>query len=136
MAAPTLAARLAKYATELTFEKLTPEAVHEARLSARMELPENRPQTGEIRPMKAGAVDLGGRVDPHADLRGARRYRVEQVLSVLVRDLLRVVQEGQRAYAVTAERGVVGIADWWHRGEAIHCAAQDDHDHARVAGRR
>jgi 2-methylcitrate dehydratase len=31
MAAPTLAARLAKYATELTFEKLTPEAVHEAK---------------------------------------------------------------------------------------------------------
>ncbi|MBN9521906.1 MmgE/PrpD family protein [bacterium] len=31
MAAPTLAARLAKYATSLTFEKLTPEAVHEAK---------------------------------------------------------------------------------------------------------
>ncbi|QDU21138.1 MmgE/PrpD family protein [Urbifossiella limnaea] len=31
MPAPTLAARLAKYATELTFEKLTPEAVHEAK---------------------------------------------------------------------------------------------------------
>ncbi len=31
MAAPTLASRLAKYATTLTFEKLTPEAVHEAK---------------------------------------------------------------------------------------------------------
>lgn len=31
MAAPTLASRLAKYATSLTFEKLTPEAVHEAK---------------------------------------------------------------------------------------------------------
>src|SRR3954454_18161117 len=31
MAAPTLAARLAKYAAGLTFDKLTPEAVHEAK---------------------------------------------------------------------------------------------------------
>ena len=31
MAAPTLASRLANYATGLTFEKLTPEAVHEAK---------------------------------------------------------------------------------------------------------
>ena len=31
MAAPTLAARLAKYATELTFEKLSPEAIHETK---------------------------------------------------------------------------------------------------------
>ena len=31
MSAPPLAERLAKYAVGLTFEKLTPEAVHEAK---------------------------------------------------------------------------------------------------------
>ena len=57
--------------------------------------------------MEPGTVDLTCGEDPDADLRGTCGYGPEEALAILGRDLLRVVQQRERADAVAAKRGVV-----------------------------
>ena len=84
-----------------------PEAVDEVRLGHRVEIAENRAKTTEIRAVQADTVDLARRDHAHRDRGGAADDRAEQLLSGVRRDLLGVVQRGERANAMTAEMLVV-----------------------------
>jgi hypothetical protein len=64
-------------------------------------------QPVQVRPVQPGAVDLSRRDDLHGDTGCAREHRPEQLLTVLRRDLLRVVQLRERPNAMVAERVVV-----------------------------
>ena len=57
--------------------------------------------------MEPVAVDRPHGDDPDADRRGARAYCLEQLLALLDRDLLRVVQRRERPHARPAQRVVV-----------------------------
>jgi hypothetical protein len=57
--------------------------------------------------MQTHAVDLPGRHDLNRNAGSAVQHRAEQLLAVLRRDLLRVVQLRERPNAMVAERVVV-----------------------------
>jgi hypothetical protein len=84
-----------------------PEAVDEADVCGRMEIPEDSAQSCEIRAMETGSVDLARRHDSHADRRRACGDGLEQHLTLLRGHLLRVVQRGERANARTTQQLVV-----------------------------
>jgi hypothetical protein len=65
------------------------------------------PKPREIRTVQPLAVDLSVRDHLDRDLRRRREHGPEERLPVLGADLLRVVQMGQRANAVVAQRLVV-----------------------------
>ena len=64
-------------------------------------------QPVQVRPVQPGAVDLSRRDDLHGNPSCAREHRSEQLLAVLGRDLLRVVQLCERPNAMVAQRVVV-----------------------------
>jgi hypothetical protein len=57
--------------------------------------------------VQTDAVDLARRKDLHRDPGRTREHRPEELLTVLRRDLFRVVQLRERADAVVAQRVVV-----------------------------
>ena len=61
----------------------------------------------QVRPVQPNAVDFSRRDDLHRDPRRAVEHRAEQLLPVLGRDLLRVVQLRKRPNAMVAQRVVV-----------------------------
>ena len=84
-----------------------PEAVDETRLGRRGQLPEDRPEPGEVAAVEPGAVDLVMRDDAECNTLGAADDRAEKLLPLLGSNLLRVVEERQRADTVVAEPVVV-----------------------------
>ena len=60
-------------------------------------------QPVQVRPVQPGAVDLPRRDDLHGDPGRAREHSPEQLLTVLRRDLLRVVQLRERPNAMVAQ---------------------------------
>ena len=69
--------------------------------------PERRPQPLQVAAVQPVAVDHRGRVDVDRDSLGARENRVVQLVAHCFADLLRVVQERERADAVVAQAVVV-----------------------------
>ena len=65
------------------------------------------PQAVQVRPVQPDAVDLAGRDDLHGDAGRTVQHGTEQLLAILGRDLLRVVQLGERPDAMVAQRVVV-----------------------------
>jgi hypothetical protein len=84
-----------------------PEAVDEACLGRRRERVKSTTQPVQVRPVQPNAVDLPRRDDLHRDPRRAVEHRAEQLLPVLGRDLLRVVQLRKGPNAMVAQRVVV-----------------------------
>ena len=84
-----------------------PEAVHEAGLRGRREVGEHRPEAPEIRVVEPVAVDVAARDHAHADAGRAAHDGAEELLALGRRDLLRVVQVGERPDAVVAQALVV-----------------------------
>ena len=72
-----------------------------------MEIGENGAQSSEVRTMQSRAVDLTRRDDSDAHRGGAREHGLEQSLSLARRDLLGVVQSGQRTDTRPAQAFVV-----------------------------
>src|SRR5262249_20755710 len=83
------------------------EPVDETGVGGRVKVGEHGPQRREIRAVEAEAVYLGHRDDPDADAGGAARHCMEEPLAILVSDLLRVVQPGERTDTSTTEPPVV-----------------------------
>ena len=84
-----------------------PEAIDETRLCWRRQRVQDLPHRGEIRAMEAVPVDLAVRNHKDDDLLSARDHRAEQRLPAVGRDLLRVVQQCERAHLVVAQAAVV-----------------------------
>ena len=84
-----------------------PEPVDETRLRGRRERMQRTSQPVQVRPVQPGAVDLSRRDDLHGNPGRARKHRPEQLLTVLRRDLLRIIQLRERPNAMVAQRVVV-----------------------------
>ena len=84
-----------------------PKSVDQADVRGRRQLLETTPQRGEIRPVQTGTIDLGGRDDPNADPRRKCQDMAVEVLSLLERELLGVVQPPQPGRDTTTELLVV-----------------------------
>ena len=79
-----------------------PETVDQASLGRRRERVERPAQPVQVRPVQAGAVDLTGRDHLDRDARRAREDGTEELLAILRRNLLRVVQLRERPNAMLA----------------------------------
>jgi hypothetical protein len=83
------------------------ESVDEAGFGRRGKRVEGPSKPVQVRPVQALAVDLARRDDLDGDPGRTGENRAEELLSVLGRDLLRVVQLRERPNAVVAKRVVV-----------------------------
>ena len=88
-------------------ERADAEAVHEARFGRRAKIGECLAQAAKVRAMEAVAVDHARRNDPDRDSRRAPRDCTKESLSLVRRDLLRVVQEAERTDAVVTQAFIV-----------------------------
>jgi hypothetical protein len=84
-----------------------PKAVDETRVGRWMEISEDRAQPSEIRAVQPRSVDLARRHDSHADRRGACYDGREELLALVRRHLLRVVQHRERSNARPTEKLVI-----------------------------
>ena len=88
-------------------ERAEPKAVNEAGFGGRAERGERFAQAAEIRAVQAVAVDDCRRNHPHRDAGRARGDGPEELLPPRRIDLLRVIEETERANAVVAQALVV-----------------------------
>ena len=88
-------------------ERAEPEAVDQADLGGRRERGERLAQAAQVRAVQAVAVDGAGRDHADGDPGRAARHRAEELLALRGVDLLRVVQERERADGVVAQPLVV-----------------------------
>ena len=88
-------------------ERAEAEAIYETGFGRRAEIGERLAQTAKVRAMEAVAVDHARRNHPYGDSRRAPRNGTKESLSLLRRDLFRVVQEPERTDAVVAQAFIV-----------------------------
>ena len=81
--------------------------VHQTRFSGRRQRVQRPTQAVQVRAVQTDAIDLTRRDDLDGDARRARKHGPEQLLTILGRDLLRVVQLRQRPNPVVTERVVI-----------------------------
>src|SRR5918994_1466035 len=89
-------AALADDGAMLRRSRTEPEAVHETDLGGRRQRGERLAQAGEVRLVEPVRVDLSRAEDSHGDARRTRHDGAEELRALVGRDLLRVVQPGQR----------------------------------------
>jgi len=83
------------------------ESVHKARLGWRRQRVQRATKAVQVRSVQPRAVDLARRDDLHGDSGRAVENCAKQLLPILARDLLRVVQLRERANAMVAQRVVI-----------------------------
>ena len=88
-------------------EGTEPEPVDEAGLGGRRQVGEDGAERPEVRAVQAVPVDVGARDDADADPRRAADHCAEELLALLRRDLLGVVQGRERPHPMVAEALVV-----------------------------
>ena len=84
-----------------------PESIHQTRLSRRRQVLEYAPQAGQIAGVQSDPVDLDVGDDPDRDAFGAPENGAKKLFSLLGSELLGIVQEGERPYAVVSQLRVV-----------------------------
>jgi hypothetical protein len=88
-------------------ERAEAEAIYETGFGRGAEIGERLAQTAKVRAMEAVAVDHARRNHPDGDSRRAPRNGAKESLSLLRRDLFRVVQEPEWTDAVVAQAFIV-----------------------------